>query len=387
MPEACRPELEGALQELSQAIAALRADRGDPPADGPDPPEPGRRPWPARPSRHVFSAIPDLLTVIDRDFNIMSNWHESDMVPDDGSPAAAGPSATGFTITGTAPARTAMSWRSSPPVNPKDRKDQSRGRPGPGIQLSPSWMNPAGWSWWRSTCGTSPTRHLAEQALKESEGRFRTLIEDSPESLFLTDVQGTILAASRVAARRVGKNCQKRLSGPHLLSIFPPEVASRRRALFEQAVATGRPVRFEDVRDDMHFDINFNPILDADGKVSRLSILAIDITDRKNAEQALKEKTRLNQILLDAFPCVALLLRPGTREIVAANAEAVKAGAVPGTQCFSHLGAASGPLSMVSGPGRVGYRGSAAFGSRGPGNRLGSPLDSRGGRSVYAFRL
>ena len=27
-PEACRPELEGALQELSQAIAALRADRG-----------------------------------------------------------------------------------------------------------------------------------------------------------------------------------------------------------------------------------------------------------------------------------------------------------------------------------------------------------------------
>ena len=48
-------------------------------------------------------------------------------------------------------------------------------------------------------------RHLAEQALKESEGRFRTLIEDSPESLFLTDVQGTILAASRVAAREAGE--------------------------------------------------------------------------------------------------------------------------------------------------------------------------------------
>ena len=48
-------------------------------------------------------------------------------------------------------------------------------------------------------------RHLAEQALKESEGRFRTLIEDSPESLFLTDVQGTVLAASRVAARETGE--------------------------------------------------------------------------------------------------------------------------------------------------------------------------------------
>ena len=41
MFEACRPELEGALQELSQAIAALRADRetGRPAAAGPGVPQ------------------------------------------------------------------------------------------------------------------------------------------------------------------------------------------------------------------------------------------------------------------------------------------------------------------------------------------------------------
>ena len=34
--------------------------------------------------RHVFSAIPDLLTVIDRDFNIiMTNWHDSGVVPEE----------------------------------------------------------------------------------------------------------------------------------------------------------------------------------------------------------------------------------------------------------------------------------------------------------------
>ena len=38
MPEACRPELEGALQELSQAIAALRADRDTGESPGPTPP-------------------------------------------------------------------------------------------------------------------------------------------------------------------------------------------------------------------------------------------------------------------------------------------------------------------------------------------------------------
>ena len=47
MPEACRPELEGALQELSQAIAALRADREAGEARSQTPPAAGR-PKPAK---------------------------------------------------------------------------------------------------------------------------------------------------------------------------------------------------------------------------------------------------------------------------------------------------------------------------------------------------
>src|SRR3989339_1182236 len=40
-------------------------------------------------------------------------------------------------------------------------------------------------------------------------------------------------------------------------------------------------------------------------------------------------KQLFNQLLLDAMPCVTFLLRFGTREIVASNAEAVKACAIP----------------------------------------------------------
>ena len=65
---------------------AFRPDRTNPPGSQ------DRAPGDCRPEdtpyncdtilRQVFSAIPDMLTVIDRDFNIiMSNWHESDMVP------------------------------------------------------------------------------------------------------------------------------------------------------------------------------------------------------------------------------------------------------------------------------------------------------------------
>ena len=48
MPEVCRPELEVALQDLSQAIAALRTDREAGENQGPAPPRgPG---GPTRPS-------------------------------------------------------------------------------------------------------------------------------------------------------------------------------------------------------------------------------------------------------------------------------------------------------------------------------------------------
>ena len=43
----------------------------------------------------------------------------------------------------------------------------------------------------------------------------------------------------------------------------------------------------------------------------------------------------MNQVLLDAMPCVALLLRPQTREIMALNETAKQAGAVLGKCCFN----------------------------------------------------
>ncbi len=60
-----------------------------------------------------------------------------------------------------------------------------------------------------------------------------------------------------------------------------------------------------------------------------------DIVRREQAEEALRERASLNQLLLDALPCVALLLRPGSREVVASNKAARDAGAVPGKQCFA----------------------------------------------------
>lgn len=60
-------------------------------------------------------------------------------------------------------------------------------------------------------------------------------------------------------------------------------------------------------------------------------------TGHRWLEGTLQEASPLSQLLLDALPTVAVLLRPN-REIVASNKAGVKAGAVPGTRCFETWG-------------------------------------------------
>jgi PAS domain S-box-containing protein len=289
LPEAGGLELATALQKVSEAIAALRAAGGSPAAEAPDRPAAADSPAPADTIlRHVFNAIPDMLNVIDRDFNIiMSNWHESDRVPEVARRGR--PKCYQVYHHRERPCEDCHSLAVFATGQPQ-KVEKTNDLDGRVLEFSvfPILDESGQVSMVVEHVRDIQERHIAEQALRESEDRFRTLIEDSPESLFLTDVQGTILAASRVAARRLGKNLTQ-VIGVSTFDLFPPEVAVRRRVMFEQAVATGRPVRLEDARGNRHFDVTINPILDADGKVSKLSILGIDITDRKNAEQALKE--------------------------------------------------------------------------------------------------
>lgn len=54
----------------------------------------------------------------------------------------------------------------------------------------------------------------------------------------------------------------------------------------------------------------------------------------KQVEKRLLEESTMRGILLDNFPCIALILKKGTREIVASNQAAKQIGAVPGKTCY-----------------------------------------------------
>ncbi len=144
-------------------------------------------------------------------------------------------------------------------------------------------------------------RQQAEEALRESEKSLRGLLDANPESLLLVDKELTVITANQTTAQRLGKRLDE-LIGVRLYDLFSRDLSKRRRPYFDKVIRTGQPVQFEDIREGINFYVYAHPVLDAAGKVSRIAILAVDITERKRAEKSIKESLRLRQQILDTIP-------------------------------------------------------------------------------------
>jgi PAS domain S-box-containing protein len=155
-------------------------------------------------------------------------------------------------------------------------------------------------------------RQRAEEALRQSEEALRAFLNAVPEPAMLLDGNGFILLANPTLARNL-RVAESELLRKPVFDFLPPQAAARRKAMFDQVIATGKAVRFDDSRDDRVFVNWISPVTDAAGKVSRVAILALDVTERRRAEDALRQSEEALRVFLNAVPEPALLLdRDGT---------------------------------------------------------------------------
>jgi PAS domain S-box-containing protein len=155
-------------------------------------------------------------------------------------------------------------------------------------------------------------RKQAEEALRESEKTLRALLDANPESVLLFDNSLTVITANKTAAQRLGQSLDD-IIGVRLLDLIPTEVMNRRTPYFDQVFRTGKTVQFEDVRAGNHFYTHIYPILDTAGKVSKVATLGIDITERKMAEEVLRQTSETLQTLINIAPLAIYVFDPEGR--------------------------------------------------------------------------
>jgi PAS domain S-box-containing protein len=146
-------------------------------------------------------------------------------------------------------------------------------------------------------------RMHAEQALVQSEVRYRALINAINESEFLMDPDGNLLVVNETTASRLGKSVDD-LNGKCIYDYIPSDVARLMEKKGNEVIRTGRPVRFEDKRWGRYFDNSVYPVRDTQGNIATLAILEHDITERKLAEE---ERERLILDHLDALSSIKTL--------------------------------------------------------------------------------
>ena len=137
-----------------------------------------------------------------------------------------------------------------------------------------------------------------ENTLFVKEARIRSLFNATSDSVILIDRQGTILDINDIAAKR-RNSTPAELIGKCLYDTLPPGPAQARRQGVSEVLVTARPVFFEEKRGEHFYRIRIWPILGENGQVINLATFSLEITDFKQAEQAIRESEAKYRTLAD----------------------------------------------------------------------------------------
>ena len=154
-------------------------------------------------------------------------------------------------------------------------------------------------------------RKKAEEALRESEANYRTIFNAANDAIFVHDPEtGAILDVNEKACEMYGYSREELVRLPFDMTDAGQPPYSRREALeWLRMAANGEPQLFEWLSKDRSgrlfwTEVSLKRVLIGD----RLRVLAVvrDITERKKAEEALRESEERFRNLMDHVPGIAI---------------------------------------------------------------------------------
>jgi PAS domain S-box-containing protein len=152
-------------------------------------------------------------------------------------------------------------------------------------------------------------------ALRASEKRYRTLVEHAGDVIFTLGLDGTFTFVSRRARDLVGYGPEE-LLGRHFSTILPPQSLEAAMRRFQDELAGTAPDDapvYEVLCKDgsiVPLELSTASITDEQGRVAELLGVARDISERRRAEEQVRQTYETLRALVQASPVAIVALDP-----------------------------------------------------------------------------
>ncbi|OGN91410.1 MAG: hypothetical protein A2Z75_05180 [Chloroflexi bacterium RBG_13_50_10] len=140
-----------------------------------------------------------------------------------------------------------------------------------------------------------------EEALRQSEERYRTILEEMEEPYYEMDLAGRFTFFNDALCRRLGYS-REELMGMHFEEYTPPEQAKTVFEQFNKVYRTGEPLKlFERTTIKKDGTLNFSemsvlPLRNERGEIIGFRGITRDLTERKKAEEERKQLEQRAQL-------------------------------------------------------------------------------------------
>ena len=127
----------------------------------------------------------------------------------------------------------------------------------------------------------------AERALEESEDKYKSLVQTSPDAIALADREGRLLAANPAMAERFSTE-DGELAGKSYYGLMQEEAADKCIGYGVQAIEENRIVSCEQEREARTYEEYYIPVVTAGGE-SLFQVISKDVTEKRDMERRLLE--------------------------------------------------------------------------------------------------
>ncbi len=166
----------------------------------------------------------------------------------------------------------------------------------------------------------------SEASLRESEAKYRALVDEVSDGIYICDLHGSITFSNRALARILGVEQPEAVIGRNFLEFVPPEKAAALREQYQAALAAGKGsslVTTEVIRQDgsrAFVEVRPQVIVEAGQPVGNRGTLS-DVTERMQSHEALRQsEAELRALFASMHDAVLVIDRDGVyREIAPTN--------------------------------------------------------------------